>query len=112
MTFFSYQTPDVPPPLRQRRVGAGTVIAWVVILLCVAALLFKPKWLLHRPGRLQDMPLPSIADTPSTQLQMVSRLALGAKAFSPDGKEAQSMVGKIDEAATNPIDQFRAITII
>lgn len=112
MTFLPYQPPDLPPPLPARGVSVGTVIAWVVILLCVAALVFRPKWLLHRPGRLADTPLPSIADTPSTQLQMVSRMALGAKVLAPDAKEGESFVGKIDEAATNPIDQFRAITII
>ena len=112
MTFFPYQAPELPPPSPSRGVSVGTVLAWVVILLCVAALVFKPKWLLHRPARLEDVPLPSIADTPSTQLQMVSRVALGTKVLAPDAKEGESMVGKIDEAATNPIDQFRAITII
>ncbi len=112
MTFLPYQPPELPPPLPSRGVSVGTVLAWVVILLCVAALVFRPKWLLHRPGRLEDVPLPSIADTPSTQLQMVSRLALGTKVLAPDAKEGESFVGKIDEQAKNPIDQFRAITII
>lgn len=93
----------------------GTVVAWVVILACAAALMVRPRWLEHSGGGTPaaEPPMPSLAESRSPQVEIVSRYVVGAKSFAGDqGPPAGDLVGKVDEAAKGPLDEFRAITVV
>ena len=103
--------PSQPLPPAPRWLTVGSAIAWILIVASVAAIIVRPRWMV-RGGGAERAALPSIERTRSTQLEMVSRLAMGARAFSPDGKGDPSMVGQIDATAKNAIDEFRGIIMI
>ena len=110
---FDYQTPQ-PPSAGTRRAIWPSLIAWVVILASSAALIVRPRWLEHGTGSPNSpaAPLPSIADTPSPQLQLIGRCAVGAKALSKGSANVADLVKNLDQAIFTPIDEFRAITVI
>jgi hypothetical protein len=108
---FDYQ----PSPSTPRRQPVWpSLVAWVVILASSAALIVRPRWLEHGTGspNAPAAPLPSVADTPSPQLQLIGRCAVGAKALSKGTANVADLVKSLDQAIFNPIDEFRAITVI
>jgi membrane protease YdiL (CAAX protease family) len=104
--------PPPPPPRGQSR--WGVIIAWLVILTSATALIVRPRWLERGSGSPDSLPpLPSVEQTRSPQLQLISRYAIGVRQIA--GAQAPSatlLLGQIDQAATNPIDEFRAIPVM
>src|SRR6266566_4981556 len=91
-----------------------SLVAWVVILASSAALIVRPRWLEHGTGspNAPAAALPSVADTPSPQLQLIGRCAVGVKALSKGTANLADLVKSLDQAIFTPIDEFRAITVI
>src|SRR5438874_180828 len=57
--------------------------------------------------------LPSVEETHSPQLQLLGRYAVGVKQFLGErAPPADALLKQIDQAATNPIDEFRAIPVV
>jgi membrane protease YdiL (CAAX protease family) len=107
------QTPPTPPLRRRARWGA--LVAWIVILLSATALIVRPRWTEHHRAEstAPSQPLPSIADTPSPQLQLVSHYVVGAKSMAgAKAPPAADLLKQVDQATTNAIDEFRAIIIV
>jgi membrane protease YdiL (CAAX protease family) len=113
MTSFPYEPLPVPPAPR-RRISAGVVIAWLVIAACVTILMVRPRWIEHfRPPAKAEVALPAISQVPSTQLEIMGRLALGMKGLAGGAKaDTRGLVAQIDAAVRNPIDDFRSIILI
>jgi hypothetical protein len=90
------------------------VVAWVVILVSAASLVVRPRWLERAArGGATPVALPDVAQTPSPQLELVGRYAVGAKALTGgQGAAAASLLPQVDRAVTNPIDEFRAIAVV
>src|SRR5437879_4703305 len=95
-------------------------VAWVVILASVSMLMIRPRWVERgSSGGGGGIPagapaqLPSVEETHSPQLQVISRYAVGVKEFFGDrAPPGDVLLKQIDHAATNPIDEFRAIPVV
>jgi membrane protease YdiL (CAAX protease family) len=102
--------PVPPPPPRTWHWRWGTAIAWILILASAAALIVRPRWMSHHPAGADS--LPSIADTPSPQLQLIGRYVVGVQSLSGDEKLAATMLPQVEQAAANAVDEFRVIPIV
>jgi membrane protease YdiL (CAAX protease family) len=88
-------------------------VAWVVIVACAAALMARPRWLERAGGSpTTQASLPSVADTRSPQVELVGRYVVGARALAgTQAPPADDLIKTVDEAASSPIDEFRAIIV-
>src|SRR5207248_4277676 len=103
---FDYQT-SPPRSAGPRHALWPSLIAWGVIFASAAALIVRPRWLEHGTGspNAPAAPLPSIADTPSAQLQLIGRCAVGAKALSKGSANVADLVKNLEHAIFTPIDE-------
>jgi len=117
-----------PEPVAARRSGAGTVIAWIVIVVCVAAIAILP----HRMKRAAAAAVRAatnpttapaavtpVEQIPGGQLEVMARYAVAVKHLSDRASATtapavptDSFINQLDRvAADNPIDQFRVIPV-
>jgi membrane protease YdiL (CAAX protease family) len=90
----------------------GTVIAWVVIIASASVLIVRPRWVSRiHDSAAQRAEAPSIARTPSTQLEMMGRLAMGMHGLVADPKLTPKLMQQIDATVRTPLDEFRAIIL-
>lgn len=93
------------------------VVSWVVIVACVAALIVRPRWLDHSRATPDAPPtVPPLSETPSSQLELTSRYAVGTKAVggaaAASNKDFGKLVAQVDALTGNPVDEFRAIPVV
>ena len=106
-------TPELSDRRLPRGAVVGTIVAWAVILACTWALMTRPRWLDRASGTPTTQPaMPSIAETRSPQVELIGRYVVGARALAGrQAPPADELMKKVDEAATNPIDELRAIMV-
>jgi membrane protease YdiL (CAAX protease family) len=92
----------------------GVVVAWGLIVLSAVALIVRPRWLERGSGSPDALPPPlALERTKSPQLQLIGRYTVGAKALAgTQAPPATALLGQLDQAATNPIDEFREIPVV
>lgn len=92
----------------------GVVVAWGLIVLSAVALIVRPRWLERGSGSPDALPPPlAVERTRSPQLQLIGRYAVGAKAFAgAKAPPATVLLRQLDQAALNPIDEFREIPVV
>jgi membrane protease YdiL (CAAX protease family) len=87
-----------------------------VILGCVALLVLRDRWTpgLRQVARPTSSPAARVAEVKSTQLQMISRAAVGAKVLLPPEQAGAlgPLVGNVEQAVKTPLDELRAIPVI
>ncbi len=90
------------------------LLAWTVILLCVAAVVVRPAFLSRARTTPDSAPIvPSLAETASTQLELAARIAVGTKALAgSEQAKTNDLAARVDQAATGPTEQFRAIPVV
>ncbi|HEY7116080.1 MAG TPA: type II CAAX endopeptidase family protein [Tepidisphaeraceae bacterium] len=137
-----YAPPEYVPPPPRRPLAAGAIVAWGVIVLCVAAMLARDVWTPYvrpaaRGGRSASTQpaLQPISEIRSVQLKLVSLYAVGAREFTrqqprpPTSGPASipttattttasrqaphdPLARTVEQSITNPVDDFRSIPVI
>ncbi|HET6246315.1 MAG TPA: type II CAAX endopeptidase family protein [Tepidisphaeraceae bacterium] len=106
--------PGGPPPI-PRGVDdspVGRVLAWIVILVSVAALV----WSNARESKLAPAAAPTTATRPGTQLQFIGKYVVGAHAVTaktnPNATSATTMVAQLDGSAESPVDKLAVVAVV
>jgi membrane protease YdiL (CAAX protease family) len=114
-----------PPQHRRRGVPVGTAIAWLIIALCVTAMLTRIEWGPRLRGNSTATKPPAIEPTTaaqltkykSTQLQLAARYAVGIRSLLPADQSktfSTDLVKQLEQTATagGTLEELRIIPVI
>jgi membrane protease YdiL (CAAX protease family) len=101
-----------PPPLPAHLSRGPTVLAWVVIVACVALIVFAGL----RPREPEPLAVESDrpGGSPSTEFVMQARLAVGVRHLfggGAGGPAARQFAAALNQAASSPADRLRAAIV-